>query len=237
MTKETAVETGTRRILDQEHTRGIGRGALIGGMHHPSARHDINVSEAAASGQDVWYIGYVKDMAIEFILDCAQWAEHFSSVAEAIEVSEEVWLEGEEKKSVFAFSIKFASGNRITALSSKPRNLRGKQGRVILDEAAFHEAQTRVGRARPDAQVQPSGLHRFNGESIEAPQRGGPVAAFHQFGNLFFKCLGFHGTCRRRSAKRQQHRSERQGPDGSHHHKRLVAKDAPLSTLSEHYFP
>ncbi|MFM9902148.1 MAG: terminase large subunit domain-containing protein [Polaromonas sp.] len=108
---------------------------------------DSVLCAAAANGQDVWYIGYVKDMAIEFILDCAQWAEHFNSVAEAIDVSEELWLEGEEKKSVFAFSIKFASGNRITALSSKPRNLRGKQGRVILDEAAFHEAQGEILKA------------------------------------------------------------------------------------------
>lgn len=108
---------------------------------------DSVLCAAAASGQDVWYIGYVKDMAIEFILDCAQWAEHFNSVAAAIEVSEELWAEGEEKKSVFAFSIKFASGNRITALSSKPRNLRGKQGRVILDEAAFHEAQGEILKA------------------------------------------------------------------------------------------
>ena len=108
---------------------------------------DSVLCAAATNGMDVWYIGYVKDMAIEFILDCAQWAEHFSEVAEAIEVNEEVWLEGDEKKSVFAFSIKFASGNRITALSSKPRNLRGKQGRVILDEAAFHEAQAEILKA------------------------------------------------------------------------------------------
>jgi phage FluMu gp28-like protein len=108
---------------------------------------DSVLCAAAANGQDVWYIGYVKDMAIEFILDCAQWAEHFNSVADAIEVSEELWSEGDERKSVFVFSIKFASGNRITALSSKPRNLRGKQGRVILDEAAFHEAQGEILKA------------------------------------------------------------------------------------------
>lgn len=108
---------------------------------------DSVLCAAATDGMDVWYIGYVKDMAIEFILDCAQWAEHFQSVADAIEISEDVFLEGEEKKSVFAFSIKFASGNRITALSSKPRNLRGKQGRVILDEAAFHENQAEILKA------------------------------------------------------------------------------------------
>lgn len=108
---------------------------------------DAVLCAAATNGMDVWYIGYVKDMAIEFILDCAQWAAHFQNVADAIEIEEEVFVEGEEKKSVFAFSIRFASGHRITALSSRPRNLRGKQGRVILDEAAFHENQAEILKA------------------------------------------------------------------------------------------
>jgi len=108
---------------------------------------DSVIEAAREGGMDVWYIGYVKDMAIEFILDCAQWAEHLQGIAEQIDVSEEVFVEGDEKKSVFAFSIRFASGNRITALSSRPRNLRGKQGRVILDEAAFHESQAEILKA------------------------------------------------------------------------------------------
>lgn len=108
---------------------------------------DDTLFSASADGDDVWYIGYTKDMAIEFILDCAQWAEHFQSVADAIEIDEDVFIEGEHKKSVFAFSIKFASGFRITALSSSPRNLRGKQGRVVLDEAAFHENQAEILKA------------------------------------------------------------------------------------------
>lgn len=93
---------------------------------------------AAATGMDVWYIGYTKDMAIEFILDCAQWAQHMQGFAADIESGEEIFIDGEERQSVLKFSITFASGNRITALSSTPRNLRGKQGRVIIDEAAFH---------------------------------------------------------------------------------------------------
>ena len=56
-----------------------------------------------------------------------------------IEETEEVFVEGDDKKSVLAFVIRFASGWRVTALSSRPSNLRGKQGRVIIDEAAFHE--------------------------------------------------------------------------------------------------
>lgn len=100
---------------------------------------DAVTCAASTKGMDVWYIGYNKDMAIEFILDCAQWSAHLQAFASEIEIGEEVFKDGDEEKSVLTFGIKFASGNRITALSSRPSNLRGKQGRVILDEAAFHE--------------------------------------------------------------------------------------------------
>ncbi|WP_454908395.1 hypothetical protein [Variovorax gossypii] len=93
---------------------------------------------ASSKGMDVWYIGYTKDMAIEFILDCAQWAQQLQGFVAAIEAGEELFVDGDERQSILKFSITFASGFRITALSSTPRNLRGKQGRVIVDEAAFH---------------------------------------------------------------------------------------------------
>ncbi len=90
---------------------------------------------ASASGDDVWYIGYNKDMAEEFIDDCAFWAKEYNLVAGAVE--EEVFKD--EDKDILTFKIKFASGNKIVALSSRPSNLRGKQGRVVIDEAAFHD--------------------------------------------------------------------------------------------------
>ncbi len=90
---------------------------------------------ASAGGQNIWYMGYDKDMTLEFIEVCAMWARAFGLVAGEIE--EEDVLEADEK-GVKAFSIRFASGFRITALPSVPRALRGKQGVVILDEAAFH---------------------------------------------------------------------------------------------------
>lgn len=90
---------------------------------------------AAASGMDVWYIGYNKDMAEEFIRDSADWIKHYQLVADA--VAEEVIKDGD--KDILTFVIRCASGHRITALSSRPSNLRGKQGYVIIDEAAFHE--------------------------------------------------------------------------------------------------
>lgn len=99
---------------------------------------DTALLAASVSGMNTFYIGYTKDMAKEFIGDCAAFAAAYSLAASEITESEEVWFEGEERKSIFVFTLRFASGYRIEALSSTPRNLRGKQGRVIIDEAAFH---------------------------------------------------------------------------------------------------
>ncbi len=90
---------------------------------------------ASDSGDDVWYIGYNKEMAEEFINDCAAWAKHYNHVAS--EVEEEI-LEDEDKD-ILTYRINFSSGHKIVALSSRPSNLRGKQGRVVIDEAAFHD--------------------------------------------------------------------------------------------------
>lgn len=120
----------TARVKVMEKSRRIG-------LSWGEAEDAVEIA-AVEGGMDVWYIGYTKDMAIEFILDCAQWAQHMQGFVAEIEAGEEIFIEGEERQSVLKFSITFASGNRITALSSTPRNLRGKQGVVIIDEAAFH---------------------------------------------------------------------------------------------------
>ncbi|EEB33464.1 hypothetical protein DESPIG_01647 [Desulfovibrio piger ATCC 29098] len=53
-------------------------------------------------------------------------------------VNEDIFRDGDERE-IKAFRIDFASGHKILALSNRPSNLRGKQGRVIIDEAAFVE--------------------------------------------------------------------------------------------------
>jgi phage FluMu gp28-like protein len=92
-------------------------------------------SSREAGGDDCWYIGYNQDMAKEFIRDVAFWAKHYQLAAG--EMQEEVIRD--EDKDILTFVIKFASGFRVTALSSRPSNLRGKQGIVVIDEAAFHD--------------------------------------------------------------------------------------------------
>lgn len=97
-------------------------------------------SERSAGGRSAYYIGYNMDMAIEYIEACAMWARVFNQAASAVEEGEEVFKDGNADKAIKTYTIRFASGFRIVALSSRPANLRGKQGDVIIDEAAFHGA-------------------------------------------------------------------------------------------------
>lgn len=108
---------------------------------------DSALLAASASGMNVFYVGYTLDMAKDFIKDCAEFAQSYQLAAGDISEEEEVWYEGNEKKSVRIFTINFASGHRIEALSSAPRNLRAKQGRIILDEFAFHSAPAELLKA------------------------------------------------------------------------------------------
>jgi phage FluMu gp28-like protein len=95
---------------------------------------DDSLLAASDSGMDVWYIGYNKDMAQEFIEDCGDWSRYYGLAAG--EISEVVIAD--EDKDIQSYRIRFASGWKITALSSRPSNLRGKQGKIVIDEAAFH---------------------------------------------------------------------------------------------------
>lgn len=93
------------------------------------------LTAAAEGGQDALYIGYSEDMTREYIDDCAMWAKAFSfAVAWFGEV-----VYTDEERDIKAFRIDFSSGKKILALSSRPRSIRGKQGRVTIDEAAFHD--------------------------------------------------------------------------------------------------
>lgn len=90
-----------------------------------------------AGGMDVMYISYSREMTREFVDACAMWARAFSLAAS--EAEEFLFDQGDDEgdKAIQSFRIRFASGFELLALSSAPRGLRGKQGVVIIDEAAF----------------------------------------------------------------------------------------------------
>ncbi len=95
-------------------------------------------SSAPAGGMNVYYIAYNQDMTVEYIQACAMWARAFNYAASEIE--EGFWEEDDDDKHIRTYTIKFPdSGFRIVALSSRPSNLRGRQGIIVIDEAAFHE--------------------------------------------------------------------------------------------------
>ncbi len=87
-------------------------------------------------GQDVIYMAYEKDIAREFIDYCAMWAKAFQHAASEVE---ELVLPDPDRpnRTIWTFRISFASGFDIVAVPNAARRLRGRQGLVILDEAAF----------------------------------------------------------------------------------------------------
>ncbi len=102
-------------------------------------------STREAGGMDVLYMGYNLDMAREFIDTCAEWIEatRDAAVDAGVEIEGFVYDDGSDQ-GVQAFRIRRPSGFEIAALTSKPRSLRGRQGYLILDEAAFHEQLQQV---------------------------------------------------------------------------------------------
>lgn len=126
------LESVSTRVLFVEKSRRIG---LTWGL---AAYAVLRAGrEKAARGMDVMYISYSQEMTREFIDACAMWARAFNMAAMAAE--EFLFADNDETgdRSIKAFRIAFASGFEIIALSSAPRGLRGKQGVVIIDEAAF----------------------------------------------------------------------------------------------------
>ncbi|PZP64190.1 MAG: hypothetical protein DI597_00815 [Pseudoxanthomonas spadix] len=97
----------------------------------------------ADGGDNVYYIGDTKEKGLEFIGYCAKFARVIARAQNTgISGIEEFLFEDQDEngrsRQITAYRIRFASGFQITALSSRPANIRGLQGLVIIDEAAFH---------------------------------------------------------------------------------------------------
>lgn len=93
-----------------------------------------------AGGDNVFYIGDTKDKGREFI----GYVAHFAKVIAGELVSIQEYLFKDERpdgtsKDITSYRITFSSGYRVEALSSNPANIRGLQGTVVIDEAAFHQ--------------------------------------------------------------------------------------------------
>lgn len=99
----------------------------------------IAAAAKSAGGEDTYYIGDTQAKGLEFIQTCSKFAQ---AIARELTVVSEFLFEDKRSdgntRYISAYRIVFASGHKIVALSSRPENIRGLQGRVIVDEAAFH---------------------------------------------------------------------------------------------------
>lgn len=106
-------------------------------------------SSKAAGGDDIYYVGDTKEKGLEFVGYCAHFArvmacamaENWNGIEVFLFKDQEFDQVGNEiaTRDITAYRIRFASGFQIVALSSNPANIRGLQGIVNIDEAAFHK--------------------------------------------------------------------------------------------------
>jgi phage FluMu gp28-like protein len=93
----------------------------------------------------VWFSSADESAAREYIGYAEQWVKLFNTTAKYLG---QIVLDSD--KDIKTFSIEFANGARINALSSNPKAFRSKGGKVVLDEFAWHEQQDRLwAAARP----------------------------------------------------------------------------------------
>lgn len=138
------------KIIEKSRRIGISWAESFWAVQHASL----------VTGSDVWYVGYNREMAFEFIRDCTTFANALQIVTESAGV---VVMAGEQTAS----QLRFTSGHRITSLSSRPENLRGKKGFVIIDEAAFHPDLDELLKSAFALKIWGGGLHiisTHNGE-------------------------------------------------------------------------
>lgn len=94
------------------------------------------VAAPAIGAMDVMYIGTSLDMAREFLTYCGDFTRSYDLAAGANEM---LYDDGSER-GIKALRVDLPSGYSVVALSSRPRSIRGRQGLIIIDEAAFQDS-------------------------------------------------------------------------------------------------
>lgn len=104
------------------------------GATYVQSYEDVRDAAANQGGMDVWFSSADESAAREYIRYCEQWARVLDCGARDLG---EIAIDGEDD--ILAFSIEFANGKRINALSSSPKAFRSKGGKMVLDEFAWHK--------------------------------------------------------------------------------------------------
>lgn len=125
--------------LDESVVRICRKGRRVGFTWGAWAAEAALEAARAQGGMDQFYMGYNQGMAAEFIGDCATFARWYGVICSDVDVGLQQVVIDNEKHDIVTYKIKFASGNKIEALSSMPHNWRGRQGHARVDEAGHHQ--------------------------------------------------------------------------------------------------
>lgn len=137
-------------VADQSPLKLAEKGRRTG-ITFAEAFDDVIVANTARSegGDNTFYIGDTRPKGREFIATCAMFREKLlgaGAIIERFEYSESV--DPATPKTATGYRlVDPVTGNRIEGLSSNPANIRGLQGRVVIDEAAFHPDVVEVMKA------------------------------------------------------------------------------------------
>jgi phage FluMu gp28-like protein len=124
--------------LDESRVRFCAKGRRVGFTWGAWAAESALEAARARGGMDQFYMGYNQGMAAEFIGDCATFAKWYGTICSDVDVGLQEVVIANEKHDIVTYKIKFASGNKIEALSAMPHNWRGRQGHARIDEAGHH---------------------------------------------------------------------------------------------------
>lgn len=112
------------------------------GFTYVQSYEDVRDAARQENGMDVWFSSADESASLEYILYAQQWAQLYNLSAEYLG---EIVIDRE--KDIKAFSVQFASGHRVNALSSNPTAFRSKGGKLVLDEFGFHKQPEEMWKA------------------------------------------------------------------------------------------
>ena len=130
-----------RAWLDDHSDLKIAEKGRRTGITYAEALDDTLIAAAApdAGGDNIFYIGDTKEKGLEFI----RYVAHFGRIVAKELAEHEEFLFADAlpdgtTRAIAAYRVRFASGYQVVALSSRPASIRGLQGIVVIDEAAYH---------------------------------------------------------------------------------------------------
>jgi phage FluMu gp28-like protein len=123
---------------DESDLKAAEKSRRIGFTWAESASNAVTSSKPKNRGGDnCFYVGSRKEMALEYISAVALFARAFNQAVS--QIGESIFKD--DDKDILTYVIRFPnSGFKVTALSSRPSNLRGMQGYVVIDEAAYQDS-------------------------------------------------------------------------------------------------